>query len=644
MLALSLALAKGWVLPFESETGYTDAAALAEALDARDPVFVALFLPEPPWQDGWRLTLSHLGSPAGARMVAEATGADWVLGGWQDEKGLYHLGLFDGKKSHKAVVGSIEAAALWAGAVLGVPVQPITPEPKWEALLRLAVRDPMQAAAAAEAHGDEELAERYKAYAAALSHGKLEILPQPLRDFWASFHDPQKLPKDRMGLVWRAFLEQGEGPALQALLESPLLLHQTAATLIFATTDDPRWKALARKLPEIEPLYAWGYKMKSFAAFEDGHGEEARDALLAAIRLNPSNGLYWTNLGWAYYLTGDLPRARLASEYALTLEENPTARYNLGLFYALWEAAFPAQAQYKKAVWTDDAWEIRMALKDLRDAQEDLSAAGYWRGLLLTYAGEPEAAKRELSAFIETHPDHVLVPWARRLIQRNQGWWQKLEVEALSVRPDGLSLSTFGPGDPLWVRLGYEGEPALPGKPLTLELIDQKGQIVKRTTFFKNHPPYPPNSVGYAGWAGPLFLPETPGTYTVRAHWGASRAQTDLAVDAPSLTRKLYALGLVPRDLDGAPFLPENELLSPNAETRLIQALLEAIHQAAPKAEKIEPYAKPLKDGKSVAEHMREATPELVRAFLEATLENPGLLTPNAIEGFARWIWEQYKP
>ena len=644
VFALSLALAEGWVLPFESKNGFSDALALSKALDARDPVFAAIFLPEPPWRDGWRLTLPHLGTPAGARMVAEATGADWVLGGWQDEKGLYHLGLFDGEKSHKAVVGSIEAAALWAGAVLGKPVVPQSPNPAWEPVLRLALQNPMQAAEIVQAHGDEALAQNLRAYAAALAHGKLDILPEPLRAFWIGFHDPKKLPAERMGLVWRTFLSRGKGPALEALIESPLLLHQTAAVLVLQSNDDPRWKALARKIPKTEPLYAWGYEVQSFAAFEDKNAEEARDALLAAIRLNPKESLYWTNLGWAYYLTGDLPRARLASEYALKLEENPTARYNLGLFHALWGAALPAQEHYQKAVRIDDHWEIKMALLDLEEARkkQPFPTAGYWRGLLFTYAGEPEKAHEELSSFLQNHPDHPLAPWAKRLLAQNKHAWQDLSIEALSIRENGKPLTTFGRGEPLWVKLRFEGEPALPGTKLTLELI-QNGKTVRYGIFFEHRPPYPPNTVGYTGWVGPLPLPEKPGRYFVKASWGHASEGIVFLIEETNLARQFYARGLLPRDLDGAPLVPEDTLLSPNGEERLIKALLEAVRQAAPAAAQVETFATPLKNGKSVAEMMQEADEELVRAYLEAALENPELLLPNAVEGFARWLLEAHK-
>ena len=640
-LALGLALAKGWVLPFEGKAGFADALALARALDARDPVFAALFLPDPPWRDGWRLTLPRLATPAGARMAAEATGADWVLAGWRDEQGLYHLGLFDGERSHKAVAGSLEAAAFWAQAVLGKPLRPLEARPELEPLLRLAAQNPMAAAAAAKEAGEAELAERFSAYAGALAHGKLEALPEPLRAFWIGFHDPKKLPDTGMGLVYKAFLERGQGPALERLIESPLLLHRTAAVLLLHNADDPRWKALARELPELEPLYAWGFEMKSFAAFEEGRGEEAKGALLAALRLNPGEELYWTNLGWAYYLTGDRARARLASEYAIKLQDNATARYNLGLFFALWKAHLRAQAEYQRAAALDRSWEIRMALDDLQNARGPFPARGYWRGLLLTYAGEAEAARDALRGFLKNHPDHALVPMARRLLRQNQDAWQRLSLLSFSIREEGKPLATLGVGEPLWVRLDYQGEPALPGRPLVLELRDAQGNPVARAELFTEHPPYPPNSVGYRGWAGPLELPKAPGRYRLAIRWDRARTEAELTLGPSNLARRLYARGLLPRDPDGLPVVPEDALLARTGEERLTRALAELARRAADRAAALEVYTKPLKDGKSVVERMRSADPALVRTYLEAALENPDWLEPDAVQGFARWLLEQ---
>ncbi len=633
LLALGLALAEGWVLPFEGPGGLSDAYAVAGALSARGPVYTGLFLPEPPWREGWRLTLPRLATPGGVRMVAEATGADWVLAAWKDDQGRYHAALYDGKRSHRGVAGDPAALVLWAGAILGRPAGPFRPQPGLEPLLRLALKDPGRAAAQA---ADPALAERLARYAEGLAKGRLGFLPPPLRRFWFGVHHPKDLPEDGMGLVWRAFLKRGRGPEVERLIKSPLLLHQTAAVLLLHDRDDPRWRRLARRLPRLEPGYAWGYEMESFAAFEENRPREARDALLKATALVPDKGLYWTNLGWAYYLTGDRARARLASLYALKLEDNPTAHYNLGLFYALWRAHLPALDHYRRAVADDRDWEVRSALKDLEDARGPAELA-YWRGRLLAYAGEAERARRVLAAFLRAHPESPLAPWARRDLGALAGAYLRLRIAAVSLRQDGPPQDRLGAGEPVWLRLELEAAPALPAAPLEVRVVDAAGRTVRRAAFFRPRPPYPPNSVGFAGWVGPLkALP--PGRYRLVTRLGGAQAERPLAVGASNLARRLYALGVVPRDPDGLPLVEEDALLAPRGEERLVRALLAAVHRAAPLAAKIPPYNQKKDDRPSVADRMAKADEALIRAYLKAALADPELFRPNAVEGLARWL------
>ncbi len=633
LLALGLALAEGWVLPFEGPGGLSDAYAVAQALSARDPVYTGLFLPEPPWREGWRLTLTRLATPGGVRMAAEASGADWVLAAWKDTGGLYHAALFDGRQSHRAVVGSAAALLAWASTLLDRPTGPLNPRPGLEPVLRLALKDPRRAAQKAP---DPELAQRLNRYADGLEKGRLGFLPRELRQFWYGFHHPQAMPESGMGLVWRAFLAHGRGPEVAKLAQSPLLLHQTAAVLLLHDRGDPRWRELARRLPAIEPGYAWGYEMESFAAFEENRPQEARAALLKAVRLAPEKGLYWTNLGWAYYLTGDRARARLASLHALKLEENPTAHYNLGLLYALWRAYYPALAHYRRAVAMDRDWEIRSAIQDLKDAGGDPELA-YWRGRLLAYAGEVAAARRAYRHLLAQAPGSPLAPWARRGLNRLSGSFLKLAIQAVSLRPDGPPQDRLGAGEPVWVRVALEADPALPATPLVVEVKGPDGRTVRRATFFEDRPPYPPNTVSYAGWVGPLeALPR--GRYRLVARLGGVWAERALAVGVSNLARRFYALGALPRDPDGLPLVEEDDLLAPKGEERLVRALLEAVHRAAPLAAKIAPYNLAKGHQPSVAERMARADDALVRAYLKAALADPELLRPNAVEGFARWL------
>jgi len=632
-LAFGLALAEGWVLPFEGPGGLSDAYAVAEALSAQDPVYAGLFLPEPPWREGWRLTLPRLATPGGVRMAAEASGADWVLAAWKDAGGLYHAALFDGQQSHTGVVGSAAALAVWAGALLNRSTAPLSPRPELEAVLRLALKNPRRAAQEAP---DPVLAQRLNRYADGLEKGRLDFLPPALRRFWYGFHHPQAMPESGMGLVWRAFMAHGRGPEVERLAQSPLLLHQTAAVLLLHDRGDPRWRKLARELPAIEPGYAWGYEMESFAAFEENRPQEAREALLKAVRLVPEKGLYWTNLGWAYYLTGDRARARLASLHALKLEENPTAHYNLGLFYALWRAHYPALAHYRRAVAMDQDWEIRSAIQDLENARGGPELA-YWRGRLLAYAGEVAAARSAYRDLLAQAPDSPIAPWARQGLDRLAGSYLKLAIQAVSLRPDGPPQNRLGAGEPVWIRVMLEADPALPAKPLVLEVRGPDGRTLRRATFFEDHPPYPPNTVGYAGWVGPLeALPK--GRYRLVARLGQARAERPLVVGVSNLARRFYALGALPRDPDGLPLVEEDALLAPRGEERLVRALLEAVHRTAPLAAKIAPYNQPQGGRPSVAERMAKANESLIRAYLKAALADPELLRPNAVEGFARWL------
>ncbi len=74
------------------------------------------------------------------------------------------------------------------------------------------------------------------------------------------------------------------------------MLERTAAHLLFRALEDERWKASARRLAEAFPELPLAWEEVSFAAFHEGKGEEAKAALLEALKLRPDHWLYWTNL------------------------------------------------------------------------------------------------------------------------------------------------------------------------------------------------------------------------------------------------------------------------------------------------------------------------------------------------------------
>jgi tetratricopeptide (TPR) repeat protein len=140
------------------------------------------------------------------------------------------------------------------------------------------------------------------------------------------------------GLLYR--LSRGERGAevraeLRALLErQPESLDVLVGGLFVAQTlaDGPLEQRLAARLTRLAPAFAYPYERLSQRAFDRDDPNAAAVALRTATRLEPDNDLYWTNLGWAYYLLGVPGESEAASRRALELNpDERVARYNLGL-------------------------------------------------------------------------------------------------------------------------------------------------------------------------------------------------------------------------------------------------------------------------------------------------------------------------
>ena len=108
---LGLALAQGLVLPFEGPNGYGLAQAFAQGLKAPPPTLLALLLPDLPWRGSYELA-GGLYTKAGARLARAATGADWVLLGREEERGL-RLFLADAQGAKEALFPTPKLAWLW---------------------------------------------------------------------------------------------------------------------------------------------------------------------------------------------------------------------------------------------------------------------------------------------------------------------------------------------------------------------------------------------------------------------------------------------------------------------------------------------------------------------------------------------------
>ncbi len=615
---LGAALAQGLVLPFEGPRGYSLAQAFAEGLKAPPPTLLALLLPEPPWQGGYDL-VGGLYSAGGARLAREITGADWLLLAREEARGV-RLYLARAEGVQEGLFATPALAWLWlqkeglAPRYSSLPT-PRLPEARLRALAQGEDPDPLHRSALDLKEGR----------GAGLLEG---LLPKPLLLLWQG-----KLPP-----AYRALGRFSQGEREEALkeaqaLEKGGLLDGIAALLLYRIAEDPRWKALARTLAEKAPEVPFAWEEVSFAAFEEGQGEEAKEALLKAVRLRPDSSLYWTNLGWAYYLTGDLPRAILASERAVRLSPNPTAYYNLGLFRALYGDLLGAKEAYDLALRLDVGTEVEAALKDLEARKEPLAL--FFRGYLAERAGLEAAPLYQ--AFLQESPRHPLAAKARRALKALAGRKVTLRLERLSLIPGDLDARPFRAGEAIFPQVRLEGEPYLPRETLQVALY-KEGQKAEEAAKDLGIPPL---TVGLLETA-PAVTPKEPGRYTLEVRYGGAQALLPLEVGLPSLARRLYALGLEARDLSGTPLLTVKETLGEEGDKLLVERTLLALKEAAPLATGARlttplmrgPYA-----GKTVQGLLQDPTPELVEAFYQAVLEAPELLGENdVVNAFVEWL------
>lgn len=621
LLLLGLALAQGLVLPFEGPQGFRLAQAFAQGLGAPPPTLLALVLPDLPWQDSYDL-VGGLYTPAGARLALLATGADWVLLGRQEERGLrLLLARKEGVKG--GLFASPALAWLWLqGEGLAPRFRPLPePEASEEALRALAQGenpDPLHRSALDLKEGR----------GAGLLEG---LLPRRLLLLWQG-----ELPP-----AYRLFalLSQGkreEALALAATLQAGDPLERTASHLVYRALEDPRWQASARALAQAFPELPLAWEEVSFAAFDERRGEEAKEALRKALTLRPDHWLYWTNLGWAFYLSGDLPRALLASKRAVALRPNATAYYNLGLFRAIYGDFLGAKAAYDRALRLDEGEEFQEALKDLKERQEPLAL--FFQAYLAERAGLP--AQEGYQAFLEAHPKHPVAPLARRALDRLARAEVRLAVSRLSLIPGDLDARPFRAQEAVFPEVRLEGVPYLPQGALET-LLWREGNLVAQE---KKPLGFPPLTAGLEAVAPAITLPE-PGRYTLEVRYGQAQALLPLEVGPPSLARRLYALGLEAKDLSGQPLLTLEEALGEKGEALLLERTLQALQEAAPLATTSRltaPLSKGPYAGRSVQELLKNPTLEMVQAFFQAVLEAPELLAENdVVNALVNWLLQE---
>ena len=646
---LGLSLAVGLVLPFGGSGGNAVSLSLAQSLGVGSPFVAELAFPETPWPQGWSLLLDDPDGATGARIAAEATGADWVLVGKNEDDGWISAYLYQGGKTLPARFTSAELLARWVALKTGGSAGPVVvyaelDDPLAELMDSAPHFDPSPYLDELNPDAAELLKEQTLLVNGLFAHGPssfVKTLPAALIDYWQHRQEPEKMSDDGMGPVWKAFFPIMNNDEVEAnrralsLLGSDRALDVAGALLILRATNHPAWKKAAARLTEVAPEMTLGWEELSFAAFMSDDASLAKKALARAIDLQPENSLYWTNLGWAEYLLGDMPQAIYASLRGLELEPNPVAAYNLGLFHALLGDYADAFDHYRNALRLDEGTDVQMAIKDIDDTGK--SDMLYWKGYLLSRSGQWAPARETFENFLKNYPDHRLAENARLELADLKEVRVDLEIDGYRLGPLDVT-PPFGVREGIRPLLAAEANAYLPSGEAVVRVYDGKKIVAQTVTDLT----IPPLTAEFTRELEPFSIFD-PGTYRMVIEYAGSRVETAFDVGPSHLGRQLLSLGIVPVDLDGNPLVAEDVLASPNGEEELIEATVAVIHEAAPQAEQIDRFKEPLKrgpfKGQSVAQVMKIADAELVHRFYEYMLLKPDLLQEtDAVNAFADWL------
>ena len=418
-------------------------------------------------------------------------------------------------------------------------------------------------------------------------------------------------------------------------------------------------KGLATQLSHLAPNLPYSFERLSHLAFDADRPFDAAQALLVATELEPESDLYWTNLGWAYYLLGRLNVSEEASLKALELNPDETvAWYNLGLTRAVTERLGAAMDAYAEALSRDPQVDDA-AVEDLENALERYpDAAEVHFALATLYEAEDkgEAAVAQFERYLDRGDN------APRFAQRAEQRLQVLRAPPapleitdgarLTLGPDNLSAAAFRPGD----RLFPDFELFTPGielpqeVTLTLRLVDEQGAEVENASLEESFA-IPGDAVALQvddiGFSLPPEL--APGRYGLEVTLNASRerqASTTLPLEIEGealFVRQLVSQGILLRSFSSnTPLYDERNLALSNEQ--LAQRLLAELSENAEAAEEALPEVTTGRfEGLSGVALFNQSSAQDIRDFLTFLLAQPngeGEFRVNFVDAYAQWALE----
>ena len=556
---------------------------------------------------------------------------------------------------------------------------------RWRALL-----DDLAAAQEGRAGADPVLgaalalnAEPFDAPRAQEAFARLaEVTALPAADLWlatlrvsegdeagadASFDEAAVYPYGRAA---RALYEAvREGADIQTEVAGLLETNSRAALLgaslaAQGVEDTALEKEALTRLSRTAPTLAYPFERLSFIAFDEDNPLAAAEALVVATELEPQENLYWTNLGWAYYLLGLLDESEGASLRATELVTEDTLQpwislYNLGLARVVTNRLGEAMAAYEEALLLDPDVDDE-AVIDLENAltnYPDAPGVSFALATLYEAEGREDEAARQYERFLRRSGGEIEAEFVEEAEERRAVL--RAPPAALEISPGGrLGLGLGGgeaapyrPGDRLYpvFELSTPGA-ELPNEVVVeLALLGATGESVGDLALSQQLS-LPRGAVAVqiddVGFDLPAAL--EPGDYTLEVAVtaeGDRRAALSLPfalAGEPSFVRGLLSRDIALRSLENEPFYSRSDLDAPDPDAALVGALVSALRENAEAAEEVLPTpAAGRFEGLSGGEVFGASSEADVRDFLNYLLESTtGGADLTFVDVYAQWALE----
>ncbi|MDZ7704976.1 MAG: tetratricopeptide repeat protein [Trueperaceae bacterium] len=450
-----------------------------------------------------------------------------------------------------------------------------------------------------------------------------------------------------------------------------LLTRETRSALIAALLgaqqegDVELEKAAARQLIEVAPRLTYPYERLSFIAFDQDEPLEAAKVLRVATALAPDSDLYWTNLGWSYYLLGRLELSEQASLRAVELSaEQFIAWYNLGLARTVTDRLGDAMDAYAQALSRDPDVddEAIIDLENALDLYPDQAGVHYALARLYEAEGRDDDAETQYELYLERGDRDTFVREANQRLEALRAPPPPIEIVAtgrLGLGPELVAATPFRPGDRIFTAFelstpGFElprdvvvGLSLLPGDAPTETGETGTGDAIRTLTEEVN---IPSDAVALTIDGVGIDLPNdlAAGSYVLDVRVSAdedreaTQRYTFEVAGEPSLLRQLVSRDISLRDLEtGAPLYRPRDVLEESVDdAALVDTLLGELRNNVDTAAEVLPTIDEGRfEGLGGGELFAQSDAEDIRDFLDYILGQGE--TSNAtfsfVDAYAQW-------